>query len=93
MRFEEKSYPLAQQTFTKVIKEYPGSDVLADAYRMSGECALALKDFAGAREAFGAASSAKGASPELIADAVFQEGWTLYKMNRFATRQGSFRSL
>ncbi len=39
---------------------------------MTGECHLAQKEFEKARASFNAASSAGGAPPDVVADALFQ---------------------
>ncbi|HEY5616163.1 MAG TPA: tetratricopeptide repeat protein, partial [Bacteroidota bacterium] len=43
--FDEKQYPAAKGFFEQVVNGYPKSDVLADAYRMAGECLVIEGNF------------------------------------------------
>jgi TolA-binding protein len=90
LQYSERDYDEARETFTKLVEEYPSSDVRAAAYRMMGEANLALGLPAEALEAFHNARSVPGAPIDVVTDAEFQEAWTLMKLNRHQEAAAAF---
>jgi TolA-binding protein len=83
MNYESKDYATARQNFSAVVDSFPDSDVRAEAYRMLGETEIALKNYDGAQKAFRAAASEKNAPADIVSEALFQEGWSLYKLKKY----------
>jgi TolA-binding protein len=83
LNYESKVYAAARKNFSSVIDSYPESDVRAEAYRMLGETEIALKNYDEAQKAFQAAVSEKNAPAEIVSEALFQEGWSLYKLKNY----------
>ena len=90
LQYDEKNYKEAKASFTKVTKDFPSSDVLAQSYRMLGETNLMLNAYSEAREAFKAASSTKDAPRDVTADAEFQEAWSLIKLKQYDEAAAQF---
>ncbi|MBI4418988.1 MAG: tetratricopeptide repeat protein [Ignavibacteriales bacterium] len=83
VRYERDEIAQAQALFERVAREFPSSDVLADAYRMLGECLVAQADFKRAQEAFAAAVAAPNASFEARSNALYQLGWSAFKLEEY----------
>ncbi|MEK7670786.1 MAG: tetratricopeptide repeat protein, partial [Bacteroidota bacterium] len=90
LQYDEKNYKEAKASFTKVTKDFPSSDVLAQSYRMLGETNLMLNAYNEARGAFKAASSTKDAPRDVTADAEFQEAWSLIKLKQYDEAAAQF---
>jgi tol-pal system protein YbgF len=90
LNYDGKEYQTARKDFLLVIESYLQSDVRAEAFRMLGETNLALGDFAEAQKAFHSAVAAPDVSPEVLAHALFQEGWSLYKLKQYEEALGRF---
>ncbi|MDH4070171.1 MAG: tetratricopeptide repeat protein, partial [Ignavibacteria bacterium] len=78
--FENRNYKDAQRRFHELTTRYSDSDVLAESYRMFGETYLAVNDYGAAREAFRKASEIKNAPADVVAEAMFQEGWSAFRL-------------
>jgi tol-pal system protein YbgF len=83
LNYDAKAYQTAKQNFSLVIDSYPQSDVRAEAFRMLGETDLALGDFDGAQKAFHSAVGTPDAPVDIVAHALFQEGWSLFKLKNY----------
>lgn len=82
----------AQKEFDGLIAEHPGSDVLADAHRMAGECLIAGGQFAAAAGRFERALAVEGADPVTAASASYQLAWAQYKSGALEDAEASFRA-
>ncbi|MEX2117615.1 MAG: tetratricopeptide repeat protein [Bacteroidota bacterium] len=80
VHYERNEYPGALTFFQRVTREFPSSDVLADSYRMLGECLVAQSDFRSAQEAFARTVGMNDVSFETRANALYQLGWSQYKL-------------
>ncbi|MEX1139473.1 MAG: tetratricopeptide repeat protein [Bacteroidota bacterium] len=80
--FERNDYAGALAFFQRVTREFPASDVLADSYRMTGECLVAQSDFRAAKEAFAKTVGIKDVPFDTRANALYQLGWSQYKMEQ-----------
>ncbi len=88
--YEQNRIPEAMPFFERVAREYPASDVLADSYRMTGECLVADSGYARAKEMFAKAIAVPEASFEAKANATYQLGWSQYKSDQYAQSVQSF---
>ena len=89
--FEQKKSQEAQAFFSRLVKEYPASDVVSDSYQMLAESLIGEGDYEGARAAFQSALT-KGNPPfEGKVTSSYQVGWCLYKLKKYkeAARQFS----
>jgi len=82
----------ARKDFDGLIAENPGSDVLADAHRMAGECLIAEGQFAAAAGRFERALAVAGADPATAASASYQLAWAQYKSGELEKAEASFRA-
>ncbi len=89
IRYRSKYYKDARHYFQLAARLYPDSPLRLDAYRMMGECSIALNDFSNAQYAF-ARVRKLGASGQMLADAMFQEGVSLYHLGRFKSSAERF---
>ena len=80
--YERGEYEKALLLFERVIKEFPGSDVIAEVYRMLGECRVVKSDFAGAQEAFARAMSVSEVAFDTRVNALYQLAWCQYKLDQ-----------
>jgi TolA-binding protein len=83
LNYESKEYAAARKNFLSIIDSFPESDVRPEAYRMLGETEIALENYDGAQKAFHAAVSEKNSPGDIVSEALFQEGWSLYKLKRY----------
>lgn len=88
--YEADSISAAQSLFERVIREFPDSDVRADAYRMLGECLVIRSEFRKAQEAFAAAVSLADASFEARTNALYQLGWSAFKVGEYRAATEAF---
>ncbi|KKU82491.1 MAG: Outer membrane assembly lipoprotein YfiO [Microgenomates group bacterium GW2011_GWA2_47_8] len=88
--YEQNKPSEARPFFERVTKEYPSSDVLADSYRMAGECLVADSNFAKAREVFARAIAVPDASFDARVNSLFQLGWSQFKLGQYAEGIQSF---
>lgn len=88
--FDEKNYLTALDHFIQVGKTFPKSDVLADAFHMSGESYLKLKKPHEASKAYAQAFTTKGASPAVRSNALFRYGFSLFEAEKFSESAGAF---
>jgi len=84
VHYDRNEYPVALAFFRRVIREFPSSDVLADSYRMLGECLVAQSDFRAAQEAFAKTVGMNDVAFETRANALYQLGWSQYKLEQRA---------
>ncbi|MBM4169678.1 MAG: tetratricopeptide repeat protein [Ignavibacteria bacterium] len=82
--YEHNKPGAAKVYFDRVIEGFSRSDVLADAYRMQGECLIADSKFEPARASFEKAMALADAPYDVKLGAHFQFGWSLFKLKRFA---------
>lgn len=88
--YEQNRIREAIPFFDRVAREYPSSDVLADSYRMAGECLVADSSFTRAKELFAKAIAVPDASFEAKVNALYQLGWSQYKSGQYAQGIQSF---
>jgi TolA-binding protein len=91
--FEKKQYGRARELLHRLIANFPGSDVLGEAYRMTGESYLAEKEYEKAHAAFVSAAGVSTSPQAVVSDALYQSGWSLFKLNRFTDAAGAFEEL
>lgn len=82
VHYERNDHTGALTLFQKVTREFPASDVLADAYRMTGECQVAQSDFRAAKEAFARTVGMSDVPFDTRANALYQLGWSQYKLEQ-----------
>lgn len=82
VHYERSDYAGALGFFEKVTREFPSSDVLADSYRMAGECRVAQSDFRAAKEAFARTVGMSDVPFDTRANALYQLGWSQYKLEQ-----------
>ena len=90
--FDEKQYPVAKGFFEQVVNGYPKSDVLADAYRMAGECLVIEGNFEQAFSMFDKALQQQSISFEVKSAAGYQSAWSLYKVKKYKESAARFAS-
>ncbi|MEP0821389.1 MAG: tetratricopeptide repeat protein [Ignavibacterium sp.] len=83
LKYERDEVAQAEALFDRVVREFPGSDVRADSYRMKGECLIAKSEFQRAKEAFAAAVAVPNGSFEARSNALYQLGWSAFKLEEF----------
>lgn len=91
--YEDKDYAAARKFFEQVYQQYPSSEILADVYRMAGECWVAEASFDRALEMFNNALKQPNISTDVRVGASYQAAWSLYKLRRYeeaAERFGLF---
>ncbi len=81
--FNEQQFVKAETHFRTVTTAFPGSEILADAWFMLGETRLKLNQPAEAADAYGSAASAEKASQDILAKALFRQGFSLHKAGRY----------
>ncbi|HTP13677.1 MAG TPA: tetratricopeptide repeat protein, partial [Bacteroidota bacterium] len=79
MAYDSKDIPEAEKHFTRILTDFPRSDVLADSYMMLGECLLSKGDFKAARDDFAKAAADSTASFDTKLNSGYQVAWCLYK--------------
>jgi TolA-binding protein len=89
IRYRAKYYKDARHYFQLAARLYPESPSCIEAYRMMGECSVALNDYSNAQYAF-AQVRKLGATGNMLADAMFQEGIALYHLGRFRSSAERF---
>ncbi len=90
--FHEGAWTLALQSFREVTQRFPQSDVLADAWNMTGECQLALGKFSDAAASFARAIEAPTSDEKVHAVSRFRSGWSLFKAGRHADAARAFEA-
>lgn len=90
VRYEADSISAAQSLFERVVREFPESDVRADAYRMLGECLVIRSEFRKAQEAFASSASIADASFEARTNALYQLGWSAFKLEEYRAATEAF---
>lgn len=88
--FEDKKTVEANDFFERVTKEYPQSDVLADAFRMSGECLITEGNFESAKFAFENALKQPAISFAVKVAAGYQAAWCAYKAKNYKEAVAKF---
>ncbi len=83
IRYDKGDYAGALRYLGRVLQERPGSDRLGETYWMMGECYRAQHQLEKAREAYRAASRSPGTPERVIAEALLEEGWVLYRLGRY----------
>ncbi|MCZ7555341.1 MAG: tetratricopeptide repeat protein [Bacteroidia bacterium] len=81
--YNEKLYDRAMTHFSTVATGFPQSDVLSDSWYMLGETRLKQGQASEAAEAFGSAASIADANPDIVAKALFRQGFSLHKAARY----------
>jgi TolA-binding protein len=90
--FHEGAWTMALERFTDVTRRFPQSDVLADAWNMSGECHLKLGRADEAATSFTRALASPTADPAVHAVSRFRLGWSLYTAGRHADAARAFEA-
>ncbi len=93
IEYENKNFSAAKKLFDRVVAEYPTSDVLADAYRMAGECLLADSKYDPALTMFEKALEVPSASLDVKVAASYQSAWCSYKLKDYKGASEKFTRL
>jgi len=88
--FEENNISEAKSYFQRLITEFPKSDVLADGYRMLGECFLTENNFKDAQSWFEKAMALPTASFDVKVEAGFQSALCIFKLKEFKDAAAKF---
>lgn len=88
--YEDKKTAEAKNFFDRVTKEYPESDVLADAFRMIGECLIAEGNYEAAKSAFERALKQSTISFTVKVAAGYQAAWCAYKAQNYKEAAAKF---
>jgi tol-pal system protein YbgF len=91
--YEDKDYAGARKYFEQSYTSYPGSDVLAETYRMAAECWVTESAFQQAFDLFEKALSQPNAPTDVKSAAGYQAAWCLYKLKKYreaASRFGAY---
>lgn len=88
--YEDKKPAEAKNFFDRVTKEYQTSDVLADAYRMTGECLIAEGNYEGAKYAFENALKQPDIAFTVKVAAGYQAAWCAYKAKNYKEATAKF---
>jgi TolA-binding protein len=88
--FDQKKIGQARELFDRVTAEHPQSDILADAYRMLGECLIGEERYDDARKAFEKSLVSPAASFTSRVNASFRLGWTLFKLKKYQEASAIF---
>jgi TolA-binding protein len=89
IQYRAKRYKESRRNFQLAARLFPESSNRAQAYRMSGEASIALRDFSNAQHSF-AQVRRVGGSQELLSASLLQEGISLYHLGRFRTSSETF---
>jgi len=90
INYRRAAYDSARHYLLIAARQFPESDVRADAYYLLGESYAALDDPANAQYAFARAQKT-GATGDLYRSALYREGGMLYKVGRFHSAVDRFR--
>jgi len=88
--FEDKRLSEAKGCFAKVVAEFPGGDVAADAAMMLGECYVSTSAFDSARVYYDKAISADGVSFETKVNSAYQLAWSNFKLRNYKDAAAAF---
>jgi TolA-binding protein len=88
--YEQKDFASSTARLNDLLTSFPGSELRAEALRMQGEVYLSEENYGAAAKVFAAASSDTGAPPQVLAEALFQEGWSLHKQKRYGESSARF---
>lgn len=88
--FDQKRPGEAKVLFHQLISNYPNSDVIADGFRMYGECLLAESQFDEARQAFERALTSPNPSFDTKVGSAFKIAWIYYKQRNLEQAAASF---
>ena len=88
--YERNKISEAGPFFERVTREYAASDVLADAFRMAGECLIVDSSFAKAKEFLAKAIAVPQASFDSKVNSLYQLAWSQFKLGEFAEGIQSF---
>ncbi|MCX6133789.1 MAG: tetratricopeptide repeat protein [Ignavibacteriales bacterium] len=80
--FEDKKHEQAKWYFSRVVKGFDSSDVMADAFMMLGECYVESSAFDSARICFEKALSFSGLSFETKVTSSYQLAWSTFKLRK-----------
>ena len=92
IHYEQKDYDAAISFFDQVTKKYPSGDATPDAYRMLGESYIAKKAMMRQQRLSTQSKALLPANDSVKGDAAFQEGWALYKLQKFSDASAQFVS-
>jgi TolA-binding protein len=88
--FDQKRLSDAKELFRQLVSDYSTSDVLADGFRMYGECLLAEPQLEEARKAFEKALISPNPSFDTRVASAFKIAWIYYKQKSFQQAAAAF---
>ena len=91
--YELRMWPEARDAFTRLLNDYPNSDLRGDAFYRRGSVFVALGDFDGALSNFDRAVALEAAPPSLKQDVLFQKAWLQYRNENYQASAPSFMRL
>ena len=89
-QYENRNIAEAKMNFLRITTEFPASDVLADAFRMLGECYASESNFKEAREWYEKAATLPGASFDIKLNSAYQAALCLYKLAMYKEASAGF---
>jgi TolA-binding protein len=90
MFFEENNLTEAKSHFQRLVTEYPESDVVAEGYRMLGECSRKENNFKIAQNWFEKAQAIPSASFETKMEASFESALCFFKLQQYNEAAAGF---
>lgn len=91
--YELRMWPDARDAFTRLINDFPNSELVGDAFYRRGSVFIAVGDFDAALSNFDRAISLEAAPPSLKQEVLFQKAWLQYRNENYQASAPSFMRL
>lgn len=93
VQYEQRLWQDANETFRRLVDDYPDSEVLGEGLNHLGNTAISLGDFDEAFDAFDRAIALDAAPEGLLAEVKFQKAWLLYRNRNYTESAPQFMKL
>ena len=91
--YELRMWPDARDAFTRLLNDFPNSDLRGDAFYRRGSVFIALGDFDAALSNFDRAIALDAAPPSLKQEVLFQKAWLQYRNENYQSSAPAFMRL